>query len=510
MARRIAGGDWLLGAEPFAVGPLYAYFVGVLWGLFESNLLVFVIQSGVGLGSVYLVTRASRALASTAGACGAGCAFALYAPAVILEGRLLAETLAVFMTLASIHLLSTRSERPWQAPLSGGFAGAAALLRPDLLLAIPVLGAALLLLPPHPTHTPDPSLRVRLVASARSHWRRCAVFLAAAIAVVGLATGRNWVVLGEPVIVSTQGGITFYQGNNDRADGTFSMPSGFSGRKLTQEDEARNLAEKALGSGLGYGEVSAYWYEQGFGFLIEHPDRALELFLRKLRYWTSSMELSADYSVRGARCLQPALAFAFVPFGAFLVAALFGWRSAISRAPRRAVLHLSVAAVGLVVGLVFYVSTRYRLCAAAHLAVFLGPALDGALGWQRSVTWSNARRAAAVCLLGLSLVHWTDAERLQAATELRNLGVRHYEDRQPERAVSLLLAARNARPDNWEIRYSLAHALGVLGDTEAAAEEMERALALRPDSAETRRYLEQYRVRKTESRNVQVAPICEL
>jgi tetratricopeptide (TPR) repeat protein len=509
MARRIASGDWLLGSDPFAVGPLYAYVVGGLWRLFgESHPLIFEMQAVVGLGSVFLVTRSARGLSSTTGACVAGCAFALYAPTIMLEGRLLSETLAVFLTLVAIHLLTRSVFSRQRLAFAGLCIGAASLLRPDLLLAIPAI-AGVILLGSAGRSSADPSFRSTFRASARGNWRRCVVFIAAATAVVALATVRNWVVLDEPVLVSAQGGVTFYQGNNERAGGTFSIPQGFTGRKRTQEEEARDVAQEALGRTLGYGEVSSYWYDQGVAFLMHDPGRGMTLLLHKLRYWTSSMELSADYGVRAARCLQPALACAFVPFGAFLVATLFGWRTAIRREPRTALLHLVFAVLGLVVGLAFYVSTRYRLCAAVHMAVFLGPALDSALGWQ-APTWGNMRRAVAAATLGLTLVHWTDAEKFQAATELRNLGVNYYNERQLDRAIPLLLAARNARPDNWEIRYSLAHALGVLGDTKAAAAELKRAAELRPDSAETRRYLLEYRARADDSRPVHVAPICEL
>ena len=56
--------------------------------------------------------------------------------------------------------------------------------------------------------------------------RRAALLLALGLCLPPLVTlARNWTVSGEPILISTNGGINFFIGNNPTADGTFRIPS---------------------------------------------------------------------------------------------------------------------------------------------------------------------------------------------------------------------------------------------------------------------------------------------
>jgi tetratricopeptide (TPR) repeat protein len=527
LAQRILEGDWLLGPEPFGLGPLYAYLLAGCWALFgQSHFAQFAVQSAAGLASVWLITRSARRLSSEGGACMAGCAFAIYGPAVMLEGKLFGETFAVFFTLLCTYFLSNRHLTLHRTLLSGASMGAACLLRPDLLLVVPLLALWIGV-----SHTPlrhycsalashgktaalprlCAQIRAVTETALRRSGRRSALWLGAVLLVVSVATIRNILVSGEGILISSQGGVTFYQGNNPRADGTFTVPKGFSGDKAHQESEAKALAESALGRPLSYSEVSSYWYGLGFDYWVANPEGAVALFARKVGYWVSSLELSSEYNLAAERCIQPGLKLAFLPFGLLLIATVGSLKRALRRNARLAGYHLSFALAGLLMGLIFYVSSRYRLCAAAHLAVFVGPAFDAALGQRGVAPWSSLKRQLAVVAIALTMLPWNDAPERQAASQLRNLAFIHYSNHEPDKALPFLVTARQTLPDSYRVRYTLGHVLALLGDYRAAVDELEVALRLRPLHAETGAYLQEYgKLAVANSKTIVQAPLCEL
>lgn len=505
MAQSILGGDLLAGREPFAVGPLYAYLLaGLRWFFGDSNLSVFVVQALVGLGSVALVTLLARRVSTPRGACAAGVAFAAYAPAVMLETKILGETFAVLGALGSTYILCARAERRRWLSAAGGAFGAACLLRPDFLLFAP-LGALWLGLPESWSFR---SLHIKALL-----WRRAAAWLVPLLAVVSLATLRNCAVTGEPILISAQGGVSLYQGNNPRAEGTFSIPEGFSGDKAKQEAEARALAERAAGHRMTYRQVDAYWSGRALSYLAADPGESLALLGRKLRYFLSSAELSGEYTVLAGRCLAPSLHLALIPFGLFVAATVLGVPGAWARERRTTLLLLLFALSGLMTALLFFVSSRYRIAAAAHLAVFVGPGVEGAVrALGARARRDVARLVAAGAALVLSVVPWNEAERFQAAIELYNLGGEHYRRRDFKKAISYYLAALEVRPENWALRYNLAHTYAVSGDYRAAAKHMQKAVAIDPRSKQGVEYLARYReeAARAPGREEHVKAVCSL
>jgi hypothetical protein len=508
MAEIIIGGDWLGGPGPFSVGPLYAYVLALIRTLAASNLAVFALQTLVGVASVGIVTLLARRLSSRMGAAVAGTGFAAYAPTVMLETKLLGETFAVFAVLLSTFLLAGTPTLRRTVGAGASF-GAACLLRPDLTLFVP-LGIWWV------ARCRGEKLRDAATQGARPWtnvrgWDALSTlaWVAPVIVVLGLSTARNWVVTGEPIAISAQGGVSLYQGNNPRAEGTFSLPAGFSGNKLDQEREAKALAERHLGRPLSHREVDGYWSGRAVDYLWNHPKEAVTLLGRKLIYFLASAELSGEYSVLADRCLTPTLFAAFVPFGVFLAGAALGVPVGLRADQKLSLLLLLVAAAGLVTALLFFVSSRYRLTAAAHLAVFLGPGYDG---FARALKERRYRPlGVALALVLVSFLPARDAERYQAAVSLYNLGGRQYERAHYEDAIRYYLAAVAVRSKDWELRYNLGQAFAVVGDYDRATEQFERVLELNPSSAEARSTLLRYQdARRGSSEQRRRQPLCDL
>jgi hypothetical protein len=485
MANAIRQGDWLAGSEVYSVGPLYGYILAAQQALVGDSLLAsFAVQAVIGTATVVIVSLWARRFSGHWTASAAGLAYATYSAALLVENKVLGECYGVFLSITGTYLLAHRSKRLYQFIVAGICFGLACLIRPELLLFTPfaLLWAAGF----------DRLGSFRL-PFPRINWQAfvtCTVPLCFVISVVAV---RNYHVADEAIFISSQGGITFYQGNNPRAEGTFSIPEGMTGDKASQAEESKLLAEQQVGRPLNQIEVNAHWMKRGITYLTTDLSTTLVLMGRKLRYWLSSSELTTEYSVLAERCFAPTLSWAITPFGLFVAAYVVGGGLVRRRSPTDFFLLSAFIASGVAAALAFFVTSRYRLTAAVHLAVFTGPALDQLFIWVKR-GWSTPplRAVVAALLFGTSLIPWTQAERFQAAAELYNLGNAHYRLGQFEQARTLYFSALQVRPKYWQLRYNLAQTYAALGDYQAAVKELSKVAELNPQLSQARVYARQY------------------
>lgn len=295
MANANRQGDWLAGSEVYSVGPLYGYILAAQQALVGDSLLAsFAVQAVIGTATVVIVSLWARRFSGHWTASAAGLAYATYSAALLVENKVLGECYGVFLSITGTYLLAHRSKRLYQFIVAGICFGLACLIRPELLLFTPfaLLWAAGF----------DRLGSFRL-PFPRINWQAfvtCTVPLCFVISVVAV---RNYHVADEAIFISSQGGITFYQGNNPRAEGTFSIPEGMTGDKASQAEESKLLAEQQVGRPLNQIEVNAHWMKRGITYLTTDLSTTLVLMGRKLRYWLSSSELTTEYSVLAERLL---------------------------------------------------------------------------------------------------------------------------------------------------------------------------------------------------------------
>ena len=134
-------------------------------------------------------------------------------------------TLALTLLLLSLAVLGAAAERSswWRWAVGGALLGATALARPETLLV-------------------GPPLLLWIVWQGRRDWRATLVAASCVAIGAGLAIApcaihnvRNG---GGATLISSQGGLAFYQSNNPRARGfyTFLTEEGFTGSPAGQED----------------------------------------------------------------------------------------------------------------------------------------------------------------------------------------------------------------------------------------------------------------------------------
>jgi tetratricopeptide (TPR) repeat protein len=360
-ALALAAGAWVGEPEPFWQPPLYPYLVGVLfWLRGEDYLLVGLVQASLGAASCVLLYILGQAVLPGRVAIWAGLTAAAYGPLIYFGGELLPTTLAVFLDLLLLVLL-VRSPPNWPGPVlalvSGIVLGLSALAVANVLLLLPVLLCWL--------YSAPGSALVR-------DWRRPALLALGCVVVIGAVTVRNRVVGGEWVLISHNGGINFYIGNNPEYDRTVAIRPGFAWAMLVEEPVREAGVESRAGR-------SAFFLAKSWDFISSHPVDFARLTARKLYLFWHGDEIQRNLdpyfgrkfsSLLSALMWKQGLAF---PFGVVAPLALFGltcyWRTEAANRFQGRMLIL-VFLLYMVSVVAFFVTSRYRLPAVPIALLF--------------------------------------------------------------------------------------------------------------------------------------------
>lgn len=481
----------------FHQAPLYPYALALPYALVGPKPLVpFLFQILLAGTFPWLAFRiAKRHFGVRAGHAAAALTL-FYGPLVAFAPRLLATVPAVWLQLILLARWPAReapARRWWEI---GAWLALTTLLRPNVLLfAAWILFAGL--------------FAKRLPA-------RAAVASLVPVALVVIASVAYHVAIGAgPVVLSANGGETFYHGNNPRAAGTYALMAGLESADITTQAEvSRAIAERETGRTLNASEVSRFWFRQGVSFIREDPGRFAWLMGQKLRRLLGAEESPDIYSPDlEAAVTTPAYRLAPLRLTIVLPLALAGIVTAWRTLPFPWVGLVATHVVSL---LVFYVSNRYRLPLEALLLLPAGAALANlrerrtlvaigigvllATGVRLTPSPGNRAREEALLLtnLGASYAKSGDFDR---ASDVFRLAVARdgswsrghlYLGRAlvrrgaiPE-AIAHYRRAAELDPENVEVRADLAVALLSAGECEAAREALGTAEGARPDAIRAR------------------------
>lgn len=419
-ARKIAAGQWL-GGEVFYHAPLYPYLLAAAYSLFGHHYLpIYLLQIALGLGQIYLVYRIGREAASEWIGLAAAGLLTFYAALPFFELKLMAVATAIFLGTAALALLmdAWKNGGAVRWILSGALIGAAALAAPAALLLAPVYGAAL------------------LVRGTR--WVEAGALAAGALLAIAPATIHNLAAGGGLVPISSQGGITFYQGNSIKSRGLYRTVEGFTGSPLSQQQEEKAAAEKAEGRPLEASEVSSYWFGKALDAIAAQPGAALGLLQMKIWRWFSSIEYSTEYSQAVERRDLWLLWLPLLPWGALAVGGIAGMLLGRGVYPGLAPVSLYLAGTVLP-PLIFYVSSRYRLAAAPALAILCAVTLERLVARARARGLLDALPVALVLVIltGVTLVPLGRDHLFQEANVRYNAGNLFYDRGDYDTAIAL-------------------------------------------------------------------------
>src|SRR5437867_8456849 len=154
--------------------------------------------------------------------------------------------------------------------------------------------------------------------------RAAMVLLAGTFLATVPVLSHNLYVASDPLPLSGQGGLTFYQGNNPNATGLYSVPPGFSGSPESQAVEEQSKAERETGRIMRRSEVSAHFLRKGLSFIASSPLAWIRLEGRKLLALFGDYEASTEYSLYFERQQIPWLRILCLPFAAIAATGVAG------------------------------------------------------------------------------------------------------------------------------------------------------------------------------------------
>jgi 4-amino-4-deoxy-L-arabinose transferase-like glycosyltransferase len=340
------------------------------WPLFLAGLywlggphvpLVYVVLCLLGAVACVLTYLLARELVAEGTARAAGVLAALYLPHVYFSAGFLSEALfVVCLTLGVwLFLVSLRRDSLTLLMLAGLALGWATLTRPFALLLWPIM------LPLSAIRYPLSTPITRGSRMADGGWRM-ALFTLAFFACIAPWTLRNQQVHGRFVLIATNGGSTFYGGNNERvAHELRQLGSWISTTELPHRDWI-----DAAPTELAHDQRE---WKLGLDWLREHPRSLPQLYACKaarLCLWLPDFD-------GGSRWFFALRILGYAPFLMLMLVGL--WTCLRQREHRRGawlVVHGTMLAT-LATALVFWGSPRFRDANLSFLMIY------AAVGWAR-------------------------------------------------------------------------------------------------------------------------------
>lgn len=468
--------------------PGYPYFLAAVYGVLgPSYLWPRLVQMALGLGVCLLVFFFTRRAFGNIEGLGATALAGTYWLSLFFEGELMAPALLSFLLLLALNQIARWTEgfTHSRAATAGLLLGLAAVVRPNVLV-LPVVSLAWIVWLRHRRRLPIADARLLLPA---------ATFCAALAFAILPVTFRNWAVSGEPVLLTSNGGINLFIGTHPDNDGTtpgvreLGEIAGLSGWDSFDYPKIARAVSQSQGRPMGDAEVSRYFSRRALEPLAEDPGGTLRRTFRKLLLFWGPAEVSNNKVLAAERANSPTLSLGST-FPVLLACGLFGLSRLIRTRSARPLPEAQTAATTLLLGwilaysasyLPFFVAARFRIALVPWLAILGGVGI-GALWRSR-----KAPRALAMGLLSLGAIWllvrspWVPYEDDFALWHYRR-GLLYQEQGHLDLALEELQAAHDRDPENPRWLLGLAPLWEAAGQHARAIEAYEKLLDSDPRS----------------------------
>jgi Tfp pilus assembly protein PilF len=457
--------------------PLYPFFLGAVYSisLADRFFLAYFAQHIMGALVCVLMFCMGTSLGGRKAGIAAGLIAACYGPLIFYEGEILIVTLFLLLNAVALcclirgHTVGSR-----RMLLAGGFAlGLAAITRPNILLFAP---AALLWV-----------LLAKRGAGLRQRLLDGASVIVPVLLLVGAVTLRNYIVSGDVVLVSSQGGINFYHGNRPGADG---MPppvrKGFSSVKYRDsvETQSRAIIEGQVSQPVSDADVSDAWYDAAHEEVSDSRTAWFGLMLRKFMLFWGHYEIKNNknyyFSMQYSRLLR------ILPLGYGLVVclAVLGVAAMVPKLKAQAVLLLLYVATFSASVILFFICGRLRLPVVVGLIPIAGVGVVSVPDIIRHRTWRIVGSAGLAVLAAIFVgVDWYSVRSDDYAQEYWTVGQIYHDAGRYEEAIAALGMSVAHDETLAGVRITLGHCYMQLGRYENARNSYQAAIGPDPRSA---------------------------
>lgn len=479
-AREVAAGD-LTSQLPFFRAPLYPFLLGLLYKLTGRDYaLIRGLQLALGAVTPLLVHRVARRLFPERAGIAAVAAMLVGLDGILVyfEADLLLEALLAPLGTLLLLLLLRAGERGTAGRwLAYGLAlGAFAITRPNILLFAPV--AFLLAL----------GWRWTEFSLRSSRWRPALALTLGTCIFVLPVTLANWRVGGDPVLIASQGGLNFFLGNNEEANGwSATAPSLMRVDWWGGYEDAIRIAEEEAGRSLRASEVSDYWLRRGAQWWRAHPERGLALTAGKIALFFSGVEISNNRLIPPflrdyAPVAYPSLAWSYVVMPLALVGMVGAWRRG-GTPLRVAILFACVYALSVVL---FFVTARYRVPVRPLFFVMAVAGGQQILEQLRRRSWRVAFPVAGalVAALAANANPWVRSYKPSEAQYQQSIANIYLDQGNLERALEFQLRTLEMDPAYPKGNLNLGTLYMTQGNLQLAIRAFERERVLDPEDGE--------------------------
>jgi tetratricopeptide (TPR) repeat protein len=398
--------------------------------------------------------------------------YCFYFPSVYFSAEMEIPAIAIFLTLLSFYLLIIHKGTLSLATSAAVFGLS--------LLALPTNILLLLLYV---------FMLFRRPGATKQRIGNAALFLAITLATIFPCTLRNLIAGHHLALISANGGINFYIGNNERYDDTVYLQPGYAFEEFYDEP-------RRVGGVDSFSDRDHYWYKKAFGFIRAHPDKEALLVLKKLALYFANYEIYRNTDVYYTKDHSIYKSVPFIPSSLILAMGLVGLLLAIRKKKDSSLIVFCVLQA--LPCLVFFVTDRYRLPSMCVWAAFSGFFVTSMATAIKDKAWPAgiAAFACAVCLAIVSNLNRFVVKNPEYRPHL-NLGFIYETQAKYGRALeeysTALNLVRKTEPPDGETESELYARLGnvnmISDNLGAARENFDRAVAVNPKSAPAYSYL---------------------
>ncbi len=529
-ANGLITGDWTpsegtpdprLAESPFFRPPGYPHFLaGIYFVCGNTPLAARITQMILGVLSCVLMFFLARGTLGRAAGLAGALFMAVYWGLIYVGAELNPSALIVFLLLVLLVLLRYWFSSPgiMRALFPGFVLGVMALLRPEMLVLLPIIvlwGVGM-----------TTGRRLRAMVSL------VALLLGAAL-VIAPVTLRNYQVSKEIVPIAAMGGLELYAANNPEADGIYPKINMKEALDLDTQLEVNGpplylaaLKKKLGNDALTYNGLSQYFAAQAWRYMADHPKQTLERMGKKALVFWGPAEVPntcvPDYHKANSKLLRFMPGFAVIAalcvLGLGWVLAGGVWKSGRTRDYPIVLLTVGMLVFLFLVYLPFFPAAQFRmgmlplmllLGAGAvqglvHLAVSRQPLrLAGAaamgllLFFVLRVDWAGPPRDLASLHYDRGLAYEREGKFPEAEEEYQKsldagyhpntrsaLGWLKAQDGKFEEAENLFAEELKQNPDSLQAEFNWGRTLGLQGKYKEALDHLQEAVNKAPGYAE--------------------------
>ena len=393
LALEAADGQWSHG-ETFFQAPLYPWLLGAVYSISgPSQVAAKLLQILLSIASCWLIYRVADRVFGRPAALVALALSAVYGMSIYFTNELLVVTLIVFLDLLGLDLLLSAAAGGrrvvWAA--AGVAFGLSAIARPTIIPFIAVAAVWIVVV----------GWRS---GKARSAFGAAALYVAGTALIILPVTVHNYLTDGDLVLVSANGGVNFFIGNNPLSDGiTAVVPGTRPDRRGAQADQMRIAREALNDPNATPGEVSDYWFDRAWQHIRAQPTGALRHTAYKSFILWNAHEISNNRVIEFVTRHSVLWTWATLGFWVVLPLAVAGMVVGGGVRDQKGLLLIFVVTYGATI-VPFFINARFRMPLIGVLIIFAAASVSALISGVKGRSLDRRVAVAVVAAVVVAVV----------------------------------------------------------------------------------------------------------